>query len=62
MEVIDFDNARLSVTQTVTATDYQMVVSDVKSAHSLRTIDLDAHTVAVLRSWPRSQRSPRRSR
>ena len=49
--VIDFANSRLSVTQTVTAPDYQLVVSDVKSAHSLRTIDLDARTVAVLRSW-----------
>ena len=31
------------------------VVSDVKSAHSLRTIDLDARTVAVLRSWRKRQ-------
>jgi integrase len=53
--VIDFDNARLSVTQTVTAPDYRMVVSDVKSAHSLRTIDLDERTIAVLRSWRKRQ-------
>ena len=53
--VIDFDNARLSVAQTVTAPDYQMIVSDVKSAHSLRTIDLDERTVAVLRSWRKRQ-------
>ena len=52
---IDFDNARLSVAQTVTAPDYRMVVSDVKSAHSLRTIDLDERTVAVLRSWRKQQ-------
>lgn len=48
---IDFDSSRLSVTQNVTAPNYQVRVSDVKSAHSLRTIDLDARTVAVLRSW-----------
>ena len=53
--VIDFDNARLSVTQTVTAPDYEVIVSDVKSAHSLRTIDLDPRTVAVLRSWRKQQ-------
>jgi integrase len=53
--VIDFDNARLSVTQNVTAPSYQVVVSDVKSPHSLRTIDLDERTVAVLRSWRRRQ-------
>src|SRR5690606_34590424 len=52
---IDFDNARLSVTQNVTAPNYQVTVSDVKSAHSLRTIDLDARTVAVLRSWRKQQ-------
>lgn len=53
--VIDLDNSRLSVAQTVTAPDYQLIVSDVKSAHSLRTIDLDARTVAVLRSWRKRQ-------
>lgn len=52
---IDFDNARLSVTQTVTAPDYKIVVSDVKSAHALRTIDLDERTVAVLRAWRKQQ-------
>ncbi len=48
---IDFDNARLSVTQTVTAPDYELMVSDVKTRYSLRTIDLDRRTVAVLRAW-----------
>lgn len=54
-KAIDFDNARLSVAQTVTAPDYKIVVSDVKSAHSLRTIDLDERTIAVLRSWRKRQ-------
>lgn len=53
--VIDFDNARLSVAQTVTAPDYRIVVSDMKSAHALRTIDLDERTAAVLRSWRKQQ-------
>jgi integrase len=52
---VDFDNARLSITQTVTAPRYKVTVSDVKSAHSLRTIDLDDRTIAVLRSWRRQQ-------
>ncbi len=53
--VIDFDNGRLAVTQNVTAPNYHVTVSDVKSAHSLRTIDLDQRTIAVLRSWRRHQ-------
>jgi integrase len=34
------------VTQTVTAPDYQMVVSDVKSAHSLRKAGVPAKVVS----------------
>jgi hypothetical protein len=52
---IDFDNARLSVTQNVTAPNYQVSVSDVKSAHSLRTIDINHRTISVLKSWRRQQ-------
>ncbi len=54
-KVMDFGNARLSVAQNVTAPDYKVIVSDVKSAHSLRTIDLDERTVSVLRSWRKRQ-------
>ncbi|MPZ16275.1 MAG: tyrosine-type recombinase/integrase [Chloroflexi bacterium] len=50
-----FDNGRLSVKQNVTAPDYKVIVSDVKSAHTLRTIDLDERTLAVLRSWRKRQ-------
>lgn len=53
--VINFDNARLSVAQTVTAPDYTMVVPDVKSVHSLRTIDLTPRIVSILRSWWKRQ-------
>ncbi len=52
---IDFETARLSVTQAVTAPDYRKKVSDVKTAHSRRTIDLDPRTLAVLRAWRKRQ-------
>jgi integrase len=39
----------------VTAPDYRIDVSDVKSAHSLRTIDLNRRTVSILRSWRNRQ-------
>lgn len=48
---INFETARLSVAQTVVAPDYELTVSDVKTGHSLRTIDLDQRTIAVLRVW-----------
>lgn len=54
-ESIDVKAARLSVTQTVTAPDYEVIVSEPKSAHSVRTIDLDNRTVAMLRSWRKQQ-------
>jgi integrase len=46
---IDLDTASLTVRQTIITVDGESTVSDVKSKHSLRTIDLDATTVAVLR-------------
>ena len=54
-QTIDFPNARLSVTQAVTAPNYQLSISDVKSNHSIRTIDLDARTISVLKAWRRRQ-------
>ena len=53
---INFETARLSVTQTVVAPNYELTVSDVKTGHSLRTIDLDQRTLAVLRAWRARQR------
>lgn len=52
---IDFETARLSVTQAVLAPDYRKKVSDVKSPHSRRTIDLDPRTLSVLRAWRKRQ-------
>lgn len=52
---IDLETARLSVTQTVLAPEYQITVSDVKTPHSRRTIDLDPRTVAVIRAWRKRQ-------
>lgn len=54
-KVIDFPNARLSVTQSITAPSYQLTVSGVKSANSIRTIDLDERTVSILKSWRKRQ-------
>ena len=52
---IDFETARISVTQAVLAPDYQVTVSDVKTPYSRRTIDLDPRTVAVIRAWRKRQ-------
>jgi integrase len=52
---VDFDTARLSVTQAVLAPDYRKKVSDVKTPHSRRTIDLDPRTLALLRAWRKRQ-------
>jgi integrase len=52
---VDLDAARLVVTQAVLSIDYERSVSDVKTANSRRTIDLDARTVGVLRAWRRRQ-------
>lgn len=56
--VVDFDHARLSVTQTVTAPDYKIVVSDVKSAHALHTAE--AWEKASRTDAPRLQFPPAR--
>jgi integrase len=54
-KAIDFANARLSVAQSVTAPNYQLTISDVKTALSIRTIDLDARTIAVLKTSRKRQ-------
>jgi len=46
---VDLDTARLTVSQQVVSVDYKLSVDDLKTANSRRTIDLDDHTVAVLR-------------
>jgi integrase len=52
---VDLDAARLTVAQQILSVGYEAGVADVKTANSRRTIDLDARTVAVLRTWRREQ-------
>ena len=41
--------------QQILSVGYEAGVADVKTANSRRTIDLDARTVAVMRTWRREQ-------
>ena len=48
---IDLDAARLSVRHAVLNVAYELVIADVKTPTSRRTIDLDRRTIDVLRQW-----------
>lgn len=52
---VDLDAARLIVQRQIVSVEYQMIETDLKTAASRRTIDLDAGTVTVLRSHRRQQ-------
>ena len=52
---VDLDTARLTVNQQVVSVDYKLIVDDLKTETSRRTIDLDDHTVAMLRRHRRHQ-------
>lgn len=52
---VDLDAARLSVRRSRTSVAYEVVEDEPKSRKSVRVIDLDAETVAVLRTWRRHQ-------
>jgi integrase len=52
---VDLDAARVSVRRSRTAVGYQVVEDTPKSRRSVRTVDLDPQTVAVLRRWHRAQ-------
>ena len=56
---VDFDAARLSVHEAVLNVEYEVGIDSVKSDAGRRTIDLDSRTVAVLRSWRKTQREER---
>jgi integrase len=52
---VDLEAPRLSVRQALLSVAYEVRVSDLKTDNGRRTVDLDARTVAVLRSWRREQ-------
>ncbi|MEM9463942.1 MAG: site-specific integrase [Actinomycetota bacterium] len=52
---VDLDAARLTVSQQVVSVEYNLLVDDLKTETSRRTIDLDEHTVAMLRRHRRQQ-------
>ena len=52
---VDFDGARLVVSQQILSVKYAVTVADVKTAPSRRTTDLDPRTVASLRAWRHHQ-------
>ena len=52
---VDFDAARLVVSQQILSVQYEASVADVKTTNSRRTVDLDPRTVAVLKAWRRKQ-------
>ena len=51
----DFEGSCLTVRRTITTIRHQPVAGDVKSARSRRTLDVDAATMAVLRSHRTAQ-------
>ena len=54
-EDIDLHDKRLSVRQAVLNVAYKIVIADVKTPMSRRTVDLDPRTIAVLKAWKRDQ-------
>ena len=54
-EDIDLEGKRLSVRQAVLNVAYKIEISDVKTATSRRTVDLDPRTVTVLKAWRKAQ-------
>lgn len=52
---IDLDAATLSIRRSVSCTGYQVHTTPTKTRTSRRAIDLDPHTVTVLRGWRQHQ-------
>lgn len=48
---LELDRSRLSVNQAIISVAYRLKVSDVKTGTGRRTINLDALTVSVLKTW-----------
>ena len=56
---VDLSAGRLSIHQAIISVGYEIRVSDVKTDHGRRNVDLDERTVAVLRRWQRRQAEER---
>jgi integrase len=52
---VDLDAASVSVSRALVIVAYKPQLSDVKTGHGRRTIDLEPKTVAVLRAWKKRQ-------
>lgn len=52
---VDLDAASVSVSRALVIVAYDPQLSDVKTGHGRRTIDLEPKTVAVLRAWKKRQ-------
>jgi integrase len=48
---IDLDEGRVSVRQALVSVNYEILISDVKTGTSRRTIDIDEDVTQVLRDW-----------
>jgi integrase len=56
---VDLDAARASIRRSRTSVGYEVVEDTPKSRRSVRTVDLDPQTVAVLRRWSTAQKAER---
>ena len=58
---VDLDAARLTVNQQVVSVEYELIEDDLKTENSRRTIDLDEHTVTMLRRHRNQQHEERKA-
>jgi integrase len=56
---VDLDGHSISVSRALVIVAYEPQLSDVKTGHGRRTIDLEPKTVAVLRAWKKRQMEER---
>jgi integrase len=56
---LDLDHARLAVRRSRTSVGYEVIEDAPKSKRSVRTVDLDPETVAILKRWRKAQKEER---
>lgn len=56
---VDLDGGTITVRQTITTVESRVIVGDVKTSRSRRKVDLDRTTVAVLKTWRKTQLADR---